>query len=58
MNIAVLILRIKKAEVSNGSDVREGGSTVKPAGARRARNAWRKFVEIYGNPRARAARAL
>jgi hypothetical protein len=26
--------------------------------ARRARDAWRKFTEIYGNPRARAARAL
>ena len=39
MNIAVLILRIKKAEVSNGSNVREGGSTVRPAGARRARTA-------------------
>ena len=27
-------------------------------GARRARDAWRKFTGIYGNPRARAARAM
>jgi hypothetical protein len=36
--------------------------TVKPAarlmGAPRARDAWIKFMEIYGNPRAGAARAL
>jgi len=36
---------------------REGKLSNPRAGAPRARDAWRKFTEIYGNPRGRAARA-
>ena len=36
---------------------REGKLSNPHARAPRARDAWRKFTEIYGNPRGRAARA-
>ena len=58
-------MRIKKAEVSKrqySSKAKKSSNVTSEREGKlsntRARYAWRKFTEIYGNPRVHAARAL
>jgi hypothetical protein len=53
-----VVSKVERSSKAKGSPVREAGDPVPPARAHRARDAWRKFTEMYGIPRARLARAM